>query len=143
MDPRVARLCISTDNIIGPHNSSEIDIFVNDKVIAYRKLNLEGHFYPVGSVFIKEKYSSSSATRPDVATIMLKRSDQGTIDDWEFRIVSLPDYQPISTERRVSCASCHSRYSERGFISNQSELALKSFLQSLSKSTGGAAAANP
>ncbi|MCB1227681.1 MAG: hypothetical protein KDK99_17825 [Verrucomicrobiales bacterium] len=131
MDERLRLLCDGPDSVIGPHTSAEVDVYVNQAVLDYRRSNLDKFEYPLQSVFVKEKYSTVGAEKPDLATKMEKFQNHGTIDDWHFSMYSLPDLKPIKPKGHISCASCHDRYKERGFISRQSEKALRSYLGDL------------
>ncbi len=128
MDLRLVTLCVSMDGVVGPHDAAEVNVYVNDQVIDYRKKNPEDFDYPVGSVFVKEKFPSVGAAEPDLATIMVKKKDEGHVSDWEFSMVSLPDREPVRPNASVSCADCHERYEERGYISKKSEELLLKFI---------------
>jgi hypothetical protein len=142
MDERLRRLCIGPEAVVGPHSSAEVDIYVNSIAIKYRRENPTKFSYPVGSKFVKEKYSKIGDKDPDVATIMLKKQNSGTITDWEFSMESLPSHKPITPKGRVSCASCHEHYEERGFISKKSEDELLKFLKRPTKEAEQAAPSN-
>ena len=129
MDERLLSLCVGPEAVVGPHAVAEVDIYVNRAVLEYREANPEQFHYPVGSVFVKEKYPTVASKSPDVATRMQKVRSEGAVSDWEFSIYRLPEMTPIDHQGRESCASCHERYEERGFISRESEEALREFLQ--------------
>lgn len=129
MGARLQELCIPLGAVVGPHSSAEVDIYVNDLVLAYRRKQGLAFDYPVGSIFVKKKYPSSGAASPDIATVMRKVTSDGTVYDWEFSMVSLPDGKKIPHKGRVSCVSCHEDYQKRGYISRESEQALQDFLQ--------------
>lgn len=129
MDERLLSLCVGPEAVVGPHAVAEVDIYVNQVVLDYRKANPEKFVYPIGSIFVKEKYPEVDSRRPDIATKMEKIRNDGAVGDWDFSIYSLPEKKPIEPTGRVSCASCHERYGERGFISSQSETAIKDFLK--------------
>jgi len=128
MDPQVAIMCANPMGIVGPHMSPEVDILVNDVVLAYRRQHPGEFAYPVGSKFVKEKYATEGAAQPELATVMVKRDNKGTVDDWEFSTVALPGGRMVANESGVSCASCHARFAERGYISAASEKELRDYL---------------
>ncbi len=129
MDKRILKSCVGPAYIVGPHDSAEVDIYVNNQVLEYRKANPEKYDYPVGSKFVKKKYPKPGAKNPDLATIMVRKELKGVVSDWEFTMESLPDHKPIIPTGRISCASCHERYEERGFISRESETVLRQYLK--------------
>jgi hypothetical protein len=59
---------------------------------------------------------------------MERRSAKGDVSDWDFSIVALPEKTPLKADGEVSCASCHEGYKDTGYISYESESALKMFL---------------
>ena len=129
MDERLRLLCGSREMVAGPHVEAEVDVYVNAIVIDYRRENAERFEYPVGAVFVKKKYPSLGAEAPDLATKMVKVRNEGKVSDWEFSMYRLPGGEVVQPAGKVSCASCHERYEERGFISRESEAALREFLK--------------
>lgn len=129
MNPRLLFLCVGPGAVVGPHAVAEVDIFVNEIVVQYRKENRDQYAYPVGSKFVKWKYPDAGVKDPDIATVMIRTASKGDVSDWEFSMHSLPDEKPLESKARVSCAECHERYEDRGYISDVSEKALREFLQ--------------
>lgn len=128
MDEEIRTLCIGPERVVGPHAVAEVDLYVNPAVLDYRKANPGKFDYPIGSVFVKEKYPAANAREPDLATKMEKVRNSGTVADWVFSMHTLPEREPIEPKGRVSCASCHERYERQGFVSGRSEAALVDFL---------------
>ena len=133
MDPRLLTLCVGPGMVVGPHDAAEVDIYVNPVVVEYRKKNPQAFAYPVGSKFVKKKYPKVGAKNPDIATVMVKTADTGKVSDWEFSMLRLPDGKALEHSGRVSCADCHERYKDRGYISRESEAAMREFLRDLEK----------
>lgn len=129
MDPRLLTLCVGPGAVVGPHDSAEVDVFVNEIVLKYRKKHPEKFDYPVGSVFEKRKYPAVGVKDPDIATVMVRTDDKGSVSDWEFSMHSLPEGKPLEPQARISCADCHEKYEARGYISQVSETALREHLQ--------------
>jgi hypothetical protein len=125
----VATLCIVpvTPNY-GPHLAAEVHIYANQRVIDYRRDHPQEFDYPIGSKFIKEKFSHAGDENPDAATIMERTRSTGDVTDWAFSIVALPDKAPIKASGEVTCAQCHQEYKDTGYISTDSEAALKTHL---------------
>jgi hypothetical protein len=128
VSPRSSTLCFRPPPA-GPHdNTAEIHIFANQTALDYRCEHPNEYDYPIGSKFVKEKYSQAGDASPDAATIMERRSAKGDVSDWDFSIVALPEKTPLKSDGEVSCASCHEGYKDTGYISYESESALKMFL---------------
>ena len=126
----VAVLCIAPASVAyGPHTgAAEVHIYANQRAIDYRRDHPNEFDYPIGSIFVKEKYSHSGDEKPEVATIMERTHATGDVMDWTFSIVSLPDKTPLKPTGRVACAECHRGYKNTGYVSTQSELALRKHL---------------
>ena len=122
--------CIQPPTADSPHaNAAEILVYANPVAVEYRRQHPREFAYPAGSKFVKEKYSLPTDQQPDVATIMERRGDKGDISDWRFSIVSLPDKIELPQTGRVTCAGCHQEYKDTGYVSNDSENALKRYLK--------------
>lgn len=114
----------------GPHSSAaEVHIYANQIALDYRRDHPNGFDYPVNSKFVKEKYSNPDNDNPDVATIMERISAKGDVSDWRFSIVSLPDKTPLKASGNAACAECHQSYKDTGYVSADSELALRRHLK--------------
>ena len=133
MDISVMVLCISRPDLYSPHTMAEADVFANAKVIDYRRDNPKEFVYPIGSMFIKKKYSKSkNQEKPDeIGAVMVKKANTGKVTDWEFNFLRLNDgklLKPKTSAGQHSCIKCHQRYEKRGYISRESEFALQEFL---------------
>ena len=133
MDTAVMVLCISRPDLYSPHTMAEADVFANAKVIDYRRENPKEFVYPIGSMFIKKKYSKSKKQeKPDeIGTVMVKKANTGKVSDWEFNFMRLNDgklLKPKTPLGQYSCIKCHKAYKSRGYISRESEFAMQEFL---------------
>ena len=108
-----------------------VDVYSNSIAIEYRRNHPQNHDYPIGSMFLKTKYSQQHQQIPDdLGTLMIKKANTGRISDWEFSIMNVKTGQrqfPDPQHQR-NCINCHEGFSGRGFISNESETALDLFL---------------
>ncbi len=134
MDQRIAALCIGPpESSLSPHTLAEADVYANAQVISYRSKNPRKFSYPVGSTFVKKKYSGTRTgarqEKPDpIATIMVKKATTGKISDWDFHLLRLSNGKRITPPDRNSCVRCHQRYKSRNYISMESENALQEHL---------------
>lgn len=118
----VAVLCITPTLVYGPHkDAAEVHIYANQRAIDYRHKHPNAFDYPIGSKFVKEKYSHPGDENPDAATIMERTANKGDVSDWNFSIVSLPDKTPLEPSSEVTCAECHRNFKDTGFVSSDSE----------------------
>jgi hypothetical protein len=114
----------------GPHSDAvEILVYANKIALDYRREHPTSFDYPVGSKFVKEKFANKGDEQPDAATVMEKKTAKGKVSDWRFSAISLPDETPLKLAGKQSCVSCHREYKDRGYISYQSESALKRYLK--------------
>jgi hypothetical protein len=126
----VATLCIAPSSVYGPHlDAAEVHIYANQLALGYRRAHPNEFVYPIGAKFIKEKYSSPGDENPDVATVMERRSAKGDVSDWNFSIISLPARTPLQSNSQVSCIECHENYKDTGYVSSDSEAALRKHLR--------------
>ena len=80
-------------------------------------------------MFLKTKYSKAHQKMPDeFATLMIKKANAGNITDWEFSIMNVHDGKRITPTNIRGCMNCHENFSSRGYISRESETALKTHL---------------
>jgi hypothetical protein len=128
LSAEVSMLCIRPAPNYGPHMAAEVHIYANRRAIDYRREHPKEFDYPIGSKFMKAKYSRVDADNPDAATIMERHAANGDVTDWAFSIVSLPDKRPLDAPHEVSCAECHTSYKRTGYISDISEDAIQSYL---------------
>ena len=112
LDPYAATLC-RVGNMLerGFHKNAAVLVYVNQKVVDYRKANAEGGEFPVGSIFLKDKYADLTTRDPHLATRMKRVSADGDVDDWEFSVISLPDGKAVAmtANEKAACADCHSK----------------------------------
>ena len=135
MDAKVMALCFYHPELYSPHTMAWADVFANAKVIDYRSENPKEFAYPIGSMFIKKKYSKSKKQeKPDeIGTVMVKKTNTGKVTDWKFNFLRLNDgklLKPKTPLGQHSCIKCHQAYKSRGYISRESEFAMQDFLSS-------------
>lgn len=129
MREETMRMCVSPEEIFGPHMSpAEIHLYANDLALEYRRAHPNAFDYPIGSKFEKRKYTEVSDSDPTVATIMERTGNTGAVSDWSFSIVSLPARTPLKQVEGISCAECHERHKDTGYVSDVTENALKKHL---------------
>lgn len=124
------QMCRSPEEIFGPHTfPAEIHLYANEIALVFRREHPHSFEYPIGTRFEKQKYSEVADSEPNVATIMERTGTTGDVSDWSFSIVSLPAKTPLKQVDGISCAECHERYKDTGYISDVSESALKELLR--------------
>jgi hypothetical protein len=121
-------LCIAPAPDIGPHDVPEILVYANPIALDYRRMHPDNFDYPIGSTFVKHKFASRGQEVPDAATMMIRKANRGDISDWEFTSHSLPDQKLLGPANELSCIECHQGFGDRGFISWETEGALRRHL---------------
>jgi hypothetical protein len=116
-----------------------VDVYSNSIAIEYRRNHPQNHDYPIGSMFLKTKYSQQHQQIPDdLGTLMIKKANTGSISDWEFNIMNVKTGQrqfPDPQHQR-NCINCHEGFSGRGYISNETENSIRLFLESEKRGEG-------
>jgi hypothetical protein len=130
MRPSMVTDCYVPQTEFGPHaDRPEILVYANQVAIEYRRKHPHEFEYPVGTKFEKKKFALPTDQEPDMATIMERRTDKGGVSDWRFALVSLPDKIELPMTGRVTCAGCHQNFKNTGYVSNESENALRQYLK--------------
>lgn len=73
---------------------------------------------PPGSMIVREKLSSSSATKPDLLAVMIKRAKgfNPLANDWESLTVSGDLKRIEKREKEGKCQQCHALESRNDFV---------------------------
>lgn len=74
--------------------------------------------FPVGSILIRERLDTRTATAPTAVIAMAKR-DRGfsvATGDWEFFMFNGTDMKLLSRQTAGNCASCHARTLESDWV---------------------------
>ena len=138
MDAKVMALCFYHHELYSPHTMAEADIYANHIAIEYRKKNPKRFSYPIGSKFVKKKYSMPLSgvkqEKPDdIGTVMVKKTNTGKVTDWEFDFLRFSDGNLLKRKTPAgqhSCMKCHQRYKKLGYVSRESEFAMQEYLGS-------------
>ena len=74
--------------------------------------------FPLDSIIVREKLSSSSATTPDLLAVMIKRARgfNPRANDWEFLVVTGDGKKIERREKTGPCQECHASQSGNDFI---------------------------
>ncbi len=112
---------------VSPHTKSVVLVYANAPALARAATIEDGGHLPVGSILVKEKYETRGAAQPQLITVMEKTGDTGTVDDWLFTMVKLPEGQIVREHTNVECALCHSEYDRTDFVSVRSFNLLQQF----------------
>ncbi|MBD0325383.1 MAG: cytochrome P460 family protein [Pyrinomonadaceae bacterium] len=106
------------DEARNPHLRKLINVYVNDLGQQAMTTELKPKF-PVGSVIVKEKFSSKEKDAPELLTVMVKRESgfNPAVGDWEFMAVNGAGTKIDARGRLESCQSCHVLMKEGDFVS--------------------------
>jgi hypothetical protein len=81
-------------------------------------LSKEPAKFPTGSVLVREKLLTSTATSPDVLVVMVKREKgfNPKANDWEFLTVSGDVKKIEKREKEGKCRACHASEAGNDFV---------------------------
>ncbi len=110
MLPSVATLCAppQAPTSPNPHQDRYLTVYVNERGSAAMASTTAS--FPVGSIIVKEKLPTPSATQPELLTVMVKR-EQGYFPeggDWEYRVYD-GQLRQMEAGRLTLCAACHQK----------------------------------
>jgi hypothetical protein len=114
----VSMLCRPADgSFVDPHEEHWIHVFVGRDGASAMKTQ-KGK-YPVGTVFLKQKFSDSEGKHSRLYTGMRKREGgyNPNCGDWEFFTLNAAASKVTSRGKLESCMSCHEKYRASDCIS--------------------------
>lgn len=81
-------------------------------------LSKEPASFPTGSILIREKLLTPTATSPDVLVVMVKREKgfNPKANDWEFLTVSGDMKKIEKREKEGKCRACHASEASNDFV---------------------------
>lgn len=98
-----------------PHEDKYINVYVNP---AGRPAMLAGNtHFPAGSIIVKEKLATSTNSRPELLTVMVKRKEgfSPATGDWQFTAMNGAGNKVLPGET-VHCATCHEARKESDWV---------------------------
>lgn len=117
MSPSAATLCWYDPTGNPPHAGHYCHVFTNG--VALETIESGNGLYPVGSVIVKQKYSTRLAQNTEIFTIM-RKMDSGYDDEhgnWEYSVVDSSGKNVLLRGREESCISCHNYYQDTDYVS--------------------------
>lgn len=83
--------------------------FVYANELARNQIEEPNPRFPAGSIIVRERFDSITATKPSVVIAMVKRERGFSKDtgDWEFLVLNGADLELRSRETTGRCAECH------------------------------------
>jgi hypothetical protein len=111
----VGREVIETSG--NPHRKKYFNVFVNS-IGQKAMMGAEKTTFPVGTVIVKEKLGSVKDEKPELLTVMVKRSPgfDKAGGDWEYSTVD-KDGKLASDQKNLDhCRSCHAYQKEGDFV---------------------------
>ncbi len=101
-----------------PHTDKFVTVYVNpvgqramfDPVVKQ---------FPVGTVIVKEKLTTSKSTKPELLTAMVKRAkgfNKGN-GDWEYMVLDGAGSKIQARGKLAKCQSCHTAWKPTDFVS--------------------------
>ncbi len=116
MPKRVAMLCGSILEVVGPHESHYSSVFSN--ALAEESMRKGKTDYPVGSIVLKAKYADKNGTQVELMTLMIKREKGYNPEhgDWEYQVTN-PRGWVLAQGKIDSCIKCHDSFAKTGYVS--------------------------
>lgn len=99
------------------HTSTFGVAYAND-IARGSMLSRETASFPTGSILIREKLLTPTATSPDVLVVMVKREKgfNPKANDWEFLTVSGDMKKIEKREKEGKCRACHASEARNDFV---------------------------
>jgi hypothetical protein len=74
--------------------------------------------FPTGSILVREKLLTPTATNPEVLVVMIKREKgfNPKASDWEFLTVSGDLKKIVKREKEGKCQQCHASEAKNDFV---------------------------
>jgi hypothetical protein len=123
----VASLCADPFSRFGPHIKPGIHIYANQIAIEEKKKDSTSPSYPIGALFIKEKFEAKDNDEPSIITVMEKVANKGTVNDWQFYMIRLSDKTIVHDGFKASCVDCHGHFEKFNFVSPQTDSLLSEY----------------
>ena len=99
------------------HNASTYGVvYVND--LGRASMFGKAASLPPGAMIVREKLSSSSATKPDLLAVMIKRAKgfNPMANDWEFLVVTGDGKKIERREKTGACQECHASEAKNDLV---------------------------
>lgn len=126
--------CRNIDATVTPHEvvaksklKPVIRVYIDPSAIALVKNHRKGELqFPVGTLFVKEKFHSSQSSKPHLLTAMKKARLGKGADKWDYKMIDIKTRKPTKpAQPSPSCLQCHSRYSATDGISPETIKVMK------------------
>jgi len=100
------------------HKSNTFGFAYANGIARSAMLKSDNSAFPAGSIIVREKISSPSATSPDVLVVMVKREKNFNpkANDWEFLTVSGDMKKIEKREKEGKCQQCHASEAKHDFV---------------------------
>ena len=98
------------------HSFSYGVVYAND--LAAPEVERSTPRFPIGSILVRERLESLTATTPTTVIAMLKREPGFSKDtgDWEFFHMNGSDMKLLSRQTTGSCAACHAKAKKTDWV---------------------------
>lgn len=124
-------------NIVGaitPHEVIEdpkavpmLRVYADSASVALARNQKKGDLsFPIGSIFVKEKFFDRSSTAPHLLTVMKKTKPGRGADKWAFEMINFKTKKATKPARSApTCVQCHSDYKATDGISTETFKVMK------------------
>lgn len=124
----VSGMCRDPRDIHGPHIKPGILIYASPSAITAKTKKTDATRYPLGTLFVKEKFETKDSTTPNVITVMEKTTNHNSVNDWTFTMIRLSDRSIVREGFKKSCTECHQSYTRTDFVSHSTDALLADYV---------------
>lgn len=120
--------CRNVDGTLTPHEfvqGSKVDAMLkvyadSASVALVSKAKKDSVEFPVGSIFVKEKFLGKSTKTPHLLTAMKKVKPGRGADKWSYEMIDIKTRKPTKPVRSApTCVQCHTNYTASDGISTE------------------------
>jgi hypothetical protein len=101
----------------GPHKDKFVSVYVNDTGKS-AMMSEPVRKFPVGSIIVKEKFSTAEGGSPELMTAMRKREAGYNPEsgDWEYLVINGEGTKVEARGKLDECMSCHAAVGKQDFV---------------------------
>lgn len=105
------------------HNDKFINVYIND-IGKNEMMTKKNPVFPVGTVIVKEKLTTSESKEAELLTVMIKREKNynPNIGDWEFLTFNGAGTETTARGKLENCQACHLVEKSTDYVSRRGYL---------------------
>lgn len=114
---RAAKCAVAFSEAPSPHRDKFITVYVNPLAKQMLQENPRPH-YPVGTVIVKEKYTTAKSKTPELMTVMRKHAEgyDSQNGDWEYLVMNGRTKTVEQQGPMTQCQDCHRQMASTDYV---------------------------